>query len=94
MSAGMNAQLWLGIPLKLNDLDLNVEVIGPHILVRTPSGNFRVTYTKSPDSPQLVLESEWLSDRKEGPVRLARFRARAWRLANDTATKCGWFNGA
>jgi hypothetical protein len=90
MPAGMNA---LSIPVMFNDLELIVELIGPHIVVRTPKGNFRVTYTKSADSPQLVLESEWLSDRKESPVRLAKFRARAWRLANDAATGCGWFNG-
>jgi hypothetical protein len=94
MPADMNALPRLSIPVMFDDLELIVELIDPHIVVRTPKGNFRVTYTKSADTPELVLESEWLSARKESPVRLAKFRARAWRLANDAATGCGWFDGA
>ena len=92
MSARTNAQPWPGIRLLItNDLDLIVEVKGPEILVRSRAGKFGVTYKKSPDAPQLVLKSEWLADGKENSIRLAHFRARAWRLANDTANERGWF---
>jgi len=92
MSARTNAQPWLGIRLLLtNDLDLIAEVSGPYILIRAPKGSFKATYKNSPDSRQLVLESEWFSNGREKPIRLAHFRARAWRLANDTATELGWF---
>jgi hypothetical protein len=50
-----------------------------------------VTYKKSPDAPQLILKSEWTSNGKEGPFKLAEYRVRAWRLANDTAIELGWF---
>ena len=92
MSARTNAQPWPGIRLLItNDLDLIVEVKGPEILVRSRGGKFGVKYKKSPDAPQLVLKSEWLTDGRENPIRLAHFRARAWRLANDTANERGWF---
>jgi hypothetical protein len=95
MSARTNAQPWPGARLLItNDLDRIVEVKGPEILVRSRAGKFGVTYKTSPDAPQLVLKSEWLTDGREDPIRLAHFRARAWRLANDAATECGWFNGA
>ena len=71
--------------------DLIVEVSGPYILIRAPKGSFKATYKNSPDSHQLVLESEWFSNGREKPIRLAHFRARAWRLANDIATELGWF---
>jgi hypothetical protein len=50
-----------------------------------------VTYRKSPDTPQLVVKSESASNDKDTKIRLERFRTRAWRLANDTALKLGWF---
>jgi hypothetical protein len=87
-----NAQPSLGIRLVVTQtLDLAVEVAGPCILVRTPEGNFRVTYRKSPDGRQLALDSEWGSDGKQSASTLAKFRIRAWRLANDTASELGWF---
>ena len=68
MSARTNAQPWPGIRLLItNDLDLIVEVKRPEILVRSGGGKFGVTYKKSPDAPQLVLKSEWLTDGKENP---------------------------
>jgi hypothetical protein len=92
MSARTNAQSWLGIRLLItDDPDLIVEVKDSEILVRSRGGSVSVTYKKSPDVPQLVLKSEWLADRRENALRLAHFRARAWRLANDTANERGWF---
>lgn len=87
-----NAQPSLGIRLIIaQTLDLVVEVDDPCILVRTPEGRFRVTYRKSPGSRQLVLDSEWGSDGAQSASALAKFRIRAWRLANDTASELGWF---
>jgi hypothetical protein len=90
MSARTNAQPWLGLHLLITD-DLIIEVKGYEILVRSRGGSFSVTYKKSPDVPQLVLKSEFLADRRENPLRLVHFRARACRLANDTANERGWF---
>jgi hypothetical protein len=93
MLARTNAQRSLGIrPFLSHHLDLSVEVRGRYILVEIPGGNFRVVYAKSPDFPQLILESEWWS--RHDPVRLARLRAHAWRLANDAASELGWFKDA
>ena len=87
-----NAQPGLGIHLvPSDDLGLIVETEDAHVLVRTPRGGFRVTYKKSPDFPELVWESEWLSSAMKNSVGLAHLRARAWRLANDAANKLGWF---
>jgi hypothetical protein len=80
-----NAQLSLGIRL-LTDIQ------GDHILVTSPEGGFTATYTRSQDSRWLILESEWWV--KQTPVRLAKLRARAWRLANDVASEFGWFKVA
>ena len=92
MSARTNAQSWLGIRLPItDDFKLIVEVGNPEIHVRTPGGNFTVTYKKLPLAPQLVLKSEWLANSRPHPLRLAHFRAQAWRLANDTALEHGWF---
>jgi hypothetical protein len=87
-----NAQPPLGIRLIVTQtLDLVAEVDRPCILVRTPEGDFRVTYRRSPDGRQLVLDSEWGCDGKQSSNTLVKFRIRAWRLANDTATELGWF---
>ena len=92
MSAHTNAQPWLGIRLLItDDLDLVVEVKGSEIIVRSRGGSFGVRYKRSPDVPQLFLKSEWLTDDRESPIRLAHRRARAWRLANDAANEHGWF---
>jgi hypothetical protein len=92
MSSSMNAQPALGIRLApSDDLGLIVEVDGSRVLVRTPRSGFQVTYKKSPGFPELVLESEWLSGGMKNSVGLAKFRARAWRLANDAANELGWF---
>ena len=72
-------------------LDLTAEARGPYIFVRAPKGTFRATYKISPDSHQLVLESEWFSSGSEKPLTLVHLRARAWRLANDKAAELGWF---
>jgi hypothetical protein len=77
-----------------DDLGLIVEVDGSHVLVRTPRNGFRVTYKKSPVFLQLVLESEWLSSGMKNSFGLAKFRARAWSLANDAANKLGWLNAS
>jgi hypothetical protein len=50
-----------------------------------------VTYRKSPDTPQLVVKSEFASNDKDTKIRLGQFRTRAWRLANDAALKLDWF---
>ena len=73
------------------DLDLIVEVNGSDIVITMSRGKARVTYRKSPDTPQLVVKSESASNDKDTKIRLERFRTRAWRLANDTALKLGWF---
>jgi len=83
--ARSNAQPSLGIRLI-------IEVEGTHILVKSPEGSFTATYKKSPDSRWLILESEWWI--KQTPVRLAKLRARAWRLANDAASEFDWFEVA
>jgi len=90
MSVGTSARTWPGIRLLLaNDVDLLVEAQPPFISVSSPGGHFRVTYKKPAGSPQLVLQSEWWS---KGSLRnLAHLRARAWRLANNTAAQLGWF---
>jgi hypothetical protein len=93
MTTQRSARLLLGIlPIASDDLDLIVEVSGSHILVQTAKGAFRVTYQKALDCPQLVVESEWCARRKQSQGTLAKLRRRAWRLANDTADKLGWFS--
>ena len=77
--------------LMASDLDLIVEVNGSDIVITMSRGKARVTYRKSPDTPQLVVNSEFASNDKDTKIRLGRFRTRAWRLANDTALKLGWF---
>ena len=92
MSATTNAQLRLGIRLFINnDLGLTTEIDGPRISVKLQGGSFRVIYKKPLESSQLVLDSEWW--REDSQRTLTHLRARAWRLANDTATKLGWFSG-
>lgn len=92
MSAQSNAQPWLGILLLADDLDLTAEVIGGRrISLSALNGRFRAIYKEAPNFPQLVLETEWLPNERAAPVKLAHLRARAWRLANDTATALGWF---
>jgi hypothetical protein len=93
MPTPTNAQQRLGIGPPTDDLGLIVETDGTRVLVRTPRGGFEVTYKRSPVFPQLVLESEWSKSGVKNSPRLAHFRARAWRLANDVANKLGWFNG-
>jgi len=93
MPTPTNAQERLGNRLENDDLGLVVETGLNHVLVRAPRGGFEVTYKKSPVFPQLVLESEWLTSGVRNSPRLAHFRARAWRLANDVASKLGWFSG-
>src|SRR6476660_5600791 len=77
--------------LMASDLDLIVEVNGSDIVIMMSRGRARVTYRKSPDTPQLVVNSEFASNDKDTKIRLGRFRTRAWRLANDAALKLGWF---
>jgi hypothetical protein len=90
MSVGTNARPWPGTRLLLaNDVDLLVEPEAPFISVSSPGGGFRVTYKKPSESSQLVLQSEWWS--KSSLRNLVRLRARAWRLANETAAQLGWF---
>jgi hypothetical protein len=50
-----------------------------------------IVEVNAPDTPQLVVKSESASNDKDTKIRLERFRTRAWRLANDTALKLGWF---
>jgi hypothetical protein len=83
---------WLGIHSFIHGQDLSVEVRGSHILVAAPKSDFRVSYAKSPNAPQLILQSEWWTDRRQSPTLLAAYRACAWKLANDTATRLGWFD--
>ena len=78
-----------GIRLEDDDLGLVVETDANQVFVRAPRGGFEVTYKKSPAFPQLVLESEWLTSGVKNSPRLAHFRTRAWRLANDFY-KLGW----
>lgn len=93
MPGQLSAQPLLGTrPIHAANPYFVVEVNGPDIHVRTPDGKFRVTYRRSISGPQLVLTSEWAADPKESAIRQAILRAYAWRLANDTASKLGWFN--
>ena len=93
MPAQRDARPRLGIPLILtDDADLSTEVNGNRILVRSPNGSFRVIYHLPSGASQLILGSEWWS--RASLQRLARLRARAWRLANDAATELGWFEDA
>jgi hypothetical protein len=87
-----NAWPWPGIHSFNHGQDLSVEVTGPHILVAAPKSDFRVSYAKSPNAPQLILESEWWTDHRQSPSMLATYRAWAWRLANDTAAGLGGFD--
>jgi hypothetical protein len=81
------------LPIASDGLGLTVEMSGTHIVVQTAKGAFRVTYQKVLDYPQLVLESEWCAAKgKQSPATLAKFRTRAWRLANDVANELGWFS--
>lgn len=92
LELSQSARRSLGTRLVIaGELDLIVEVSGLDILVATPRGSFGVTYKKSPEAPELVLKSEWVRNVKESAYRLAGYRARAWRLANDTAIELGWF---
>jgi hypothetical protein len=95
MSAKSNAQSWLGIPLLANDLDITAELIsGRRISISALNGRFRAIYKEAPNFPQLLLETEWLPNERAEPVKFAHLRARAWRLANDTARALGWFKDA
>jgi len=79
MPTPTSAQSSLGThPFASDDLGLIVEVDGSYIFVLTARGNFRVTYKMLSDCRELVLKSEWCSDRQESPTRLTKFRARAW----------------
>jgi hypothetical protein len=92
MPARTNAQPRLGIHFILtDDADLITEIEGDRILVGSPNGSFRVIYLRTPGPSQLALETEWC---RSSLPHLARLRARAWRLANDAATKLGWFEDA
>ena len=93
MPSPTNARPGPGVRLKNDDLGLVVETDAKHVLVGASRGGFEVSYKKSPVFPQLVLESEWLTSGVKNSPRLAHFRARAWRLANDVANELGWFSG-
>jgi hypothetical protein len=69
---------------------LDIEVRDGGIIIVLPGTNYRVTYYKPPNSPQLLAKNFTNEDDTRVPMTSAEFLAIAWRLANDKARELGW----
>jgi hypothetical protein len=79
--------------------ELRVEVKGSEIVViasavdrddRTSDSDYRVTYHKPANAPQLIAKNYPRKEDKRVAMTLAEFLTAAWRLANDKAQELGW----
>jgi hypothetical protein len=70
--------------------DLDLEVCSDEITITLPSTNYRVTYYKPDNCPQLLARNFSSKDDKRASMTQAEFLARAWRLANNKARELGW----
>ena len=68
--------------------ELHLVVASGGIVVTMPGTDFLVVYTKSENTPWLMVTK--LEDDRTAPFKLAEFMARAWVTANDKARELGW----
>jgi hypothetical protein len=73
--------------------DLHVEVQGGNIVVTLPGTSYVVTYYRAAAFPQQLLTKSHSGREEQGTqMTQAKFLARAWKLANNTARELGWVN--
>jgi hypothetical protein len=69
---------------------LRVEVQGSEIIVIASDTDYRVTYHKPDNSPQLIAKSYPRKEDRRVSMTLAEFLTAASGLANDKARELGW----
>ena len=69
---------------------LRVEVQGSEIVVIASDTDYRVTYRKPANTPQLIAKSYPRKEDRRATMTLAEFLTAAWGLANDKARELGW----
>ena len=69
--------------------ELRVEVQGFEIVVTASDADYRVTYHKPDNSPQLIAKSYPRKEDRRVSMTLAEFLTAAWKLANNKAREFG-----
>jgi hypothetical protein len=71
---------------------LRVGVQGSEIVVIASDTDYRVSYYKPDNSPQLMAKSYPRKEDRRVSMTLAAFLTQAWSLANDKARELGWIH--
>jgi hypothetical protein len=73
------------------DPKLEVQVVDDEIVVTLPGTDYSVTSYKMIGSPGLMAKRIADTDDPRIPrMRVSKFLAKAWKLANDKARELGW----